>query len=53
MLTGNMITANVGREKIVGEALGIDENANLILRLPTGEMKHLSSGEANLCRIRQ
>ncbi|MBO7473264.1 MAG: biotin--[acetyl-CoA-carboxylase] ligase [Ruminococcus sp.] len=51
LLTGNMITAVVGTEKLIGEALGIDDNANLIIRLPYGEIKYLSSGEANLCRI--
>lgn len=50
-LTGHAVTANIGREKISGEAIGIDDNANLIVRLPSGEEKHLSSGEANLCRI--
>ena len=51
MLTGHRITAMVGNEQLEGEALGIDENANLIIRLPYGEIKYLSSGEANLCRI--
>ena len=51
MLTGNMITAVVGNEKLIGEALGIDDNANLIIRLPYGEIKYLSSGEANMCRL--
>lgn len=50
-LTGHIVTANIGRDKILGEAIGIDDNANLIVRLPSGEEKHLSSGEANLCRI--
>ena len=52
MLTGNIITANIGTEAIIGEALGIDDNANLIVRLPSGEIRELSSGEANLCRIK-
>ncbi len=52
MLTGNIITANVGTETIVGEALGIGDNANLIVRMPSGEIRELSSGEANLCRIK-
>ena len=51
MLTGHRITAMVGNEQLEGEALGIDENANLIIRLPYGEIKYLNSGEANLCRI--
>ena len=41
----------MGREIIVGEAIGIDNNANLIVKLMSGEEKHLSSGEASLCRI--
>ncbi len=50
-LTGNMVTANVGSKTIVGEAMGIDDNANLIVRTPDGETIHLNSGEASLCRI--
>ncbi|MBR4628440.1 MAG: biotin--[Ruminococcus sp.] len=53
LLTGNMITANVGNESITGKALGIDDNANLIIELPDGSVKHLGSGEANLCRIKK
>ena len=51
MLTGNIITANVGGNTIKGQAVGIDDNANLIVRLPDGTVSKLSSGEANLCRI--
>lgn len=51
LLTGNMITANVGSESIKGVAEGIDDNANLIVRLENGELRHIGSGEANLCRI--
>lgn len=50
-LTGNMVTANMGNKTIMGEALGIDENANLVVRTPEGEIIHLNSGEASLCRI--
>ena len=50
-LTGNMVTANVGKRSVVGEAIGVDDNANLIIRIPSGEIIHLNSGEANLCRI--
>jgi BirA family biotin operon repressor/biotin-[acetyl-CoA-carboxylase] ligase len=50
-LTGNMVTANVGNRSVVGEAIGVDDNANLIVRTPSGEVVHLNSGEANLCRI--
>ena len=51
LLTGHMITAKVGGKQIVGKAMGIDQNANLIVKLNTGELTHLSSGEANLCRL--
>lgn len=51
LLTGNTITASVGGESIKGRAVGIDDNANLMIKLDSGEIKHLSSGEANLCRI--
>lgn len=51
LLTGNMITAMVGGKQIVGKAMGIDQNANLIVKLNNGEFTYLSSGEANLCRI--
>ena len=52
LLTGHEITASVGNEKLSGFAEGIDDNVNLILRLPDGSIRHLSSGEANLCRIK-
>ncbi|MBQ8961507.1 MAG: biotin--[Ruminococcus sp.] len=52
LLTGNRITANVGARPIEGEAIGIDDSANLIVRLDSGEEVHLSSGEASLCRIK-
>lgn len=52
MLTGNEITANVGREAMTGKAVGVDEDLNLIVELPDGTVRHLSSGEANLCRVR-
>ncbi|MDD6059471.1 MAG: biotin--[acetyl-CoA-carboxylase] ligase [Ruminococcus sp.] len=51
LLTGNMITANIGGVTRTGKALGIDNNANLIVQFPNGTVKNLSSGEANLCRI--
>ena len=50
-LTGNTITANVGGETLKGMAMGIDDNANLIVKLPDGKLKKLSSGEASLCRL--
>jgi len=51
MLTGNMITANVGNETLTGKAVGIDRNANLMVEMENGIVRSLSSGEANLCRI--
>ncbi|MCM1505663.1 MAG: biotin--[acetyl-CoA-carboxylase] ligase [Ruminococcus flavefaciens] len=51
ILTGNTITANVNGSTVIAFAEGIDENANLIIKLPDGNIRHLSSGEANLCRV--
>lgn len=51
ILTGNTITANIGGNTIIAFAEGIDDNANLIIKLPDGNIKHLSSGEASLCRV--
>ncbi|MDE6834563.1 MAG: biotin--[acetyl-CoA-carboxylase] ligase [Ruminococcus sp.] len=51
ILTGNTITANIEGNTIIAFAEGIDDNANLIIKLPDGTIKHLSSGEANLCRV--
>lgn len=53
LLTGNIITANIGNEKITGRAIGIDENANLIIESENGKRRNLSSGEANLVRIKK
>lgn len=53
LLTGNYITANTGGEAVEGYAVGVDDNANLILKLSDGSEKSLVSGEANLCRIRR
>ncbi|MCM1131949.1 MAG: biotin--[acetyl-CoA-carboxylase] ligase [Ruminococcus flavefaciens] len=50
ILTGNMISANVGGESICGKALGIDDNANLIVQTDDG-IRTLASGEANLIRM--
>lgn len=52
ILTGNMISANIGNEKIIGKALGIDSNANLIVQTESG-IRTLVSGEANLIRIKE
>lgn len=51
LLTGNTVTASVGGESVKGKAIGIDDNANLMIKLDSGEIRHLSSGEASLCRI--
>lgn len=51
ILTGNTITANVNGSTVIAFAEGIDDNANLIVKLPDGTIRHLSSGEANLCRV--
>ena len=53
LLTGNMITASYGGETITGKAAGIDNNGSLILEMPDGTVKTISSGEANLCRIKK
>jgi len=53
MLTGNMITANIGSETVIGRAVGIDDNANLIIELDGGTRRNLVSGEADLCRIKK
>ena len=53
LLTGNIITANVGSESITGKAVGIDRNANLMIETENGIVRSLSSGEANLCRIKK
>lgn len=53
LLTGNHITANTGGREVEGYAVGINENANLLLKLADGSEMVLASGEANLCRIRR
>ncbi len=50
ILTGNIITADIGNRKIIGKAEGVDSNANLIVITGRG-VRMLSSGEANLLRI--
>lgn len=52
ILTGNMISANAGNQKICGKALCIDDNANLIVQTSDG-IQTLASGEANLIRIKE
>ncbi len=53
LLTGHEVTANVGGISLSGRAIGIDDNANLMILLPDGSERHLSSGEANLLRIKR
>ena len=53
LLTGNDITATVGGVVIEGHAEGIDDNANLIVKMPDGEIRHIGSGEAQLCRVKK
>lgn len=51
MLTGNIISAQSGGKTITGTAVGIDDNASIIVEMCDGSRKTFSSGEANLCRI--
>jgi len=53
MLTGHEVTAQVGGITLTGRAIGVDDNANLMILLPDGSERHLSSGEANLLRIKR
>lgn len=51
ILTGNMITANIKGVQTVGKAVGIDENANLLVELSDGIIHAVNCCEANLCRV--
>jgi len=51
LLTGNMITYNINGSSEQGFALGIDDNANLIVKDSQGNIRQLGAGEANLLRI--
>lgn len=53
LLTGNMITACPSDETITGKAIGIDDRAGLIIQLEDGSVRALTTGEANLCRIKK
>lgn len=53
ILIGNEITANINGAQISGKAVGIDDNACLIMELPDGTRKNINSGEASLCRIKK
>lgn len=46
MLTGSMVAVNTGRETITGRAVGIDENAGLVVELGDGTQRTIGSGEA-------
>ena len=45
-LIGKEVSVSVGDESFNGTAVDIDENARLIVRLPSGETRVLGSGEA-------
>lgn len=53
LLTGHIVTVNVSGEILTGKAVGIDDAAALILELPDGTKRTVSSGEACLCRIKK
>lgn len=52
-LTGKRITAVVDGKTITGSAVGIDNNANLMIEMPNGDIRYLNAGEANLCRLKR
>lgn len=49
-LTGKRITAEVEGKTIIGTAVDIDRNANLIVELSDGKIIKINAGEANLIR---
>ncbi len=53
MLTGHIITANADGSAVIGRAVGIDDNACLLIELEDGKIKTVNSGEANRCRIKE
>lgn len=53
LLTDNMITVNISGVTLKGRAVGIDNNANLVIELPDGNLRKIGSGEAELCRIKK
>lgn len=53
LLTGNMITACPSDKTLTGRAVGIDDNAGLIIELEDGSVRTINTGEANLCRIKK
>ena len=50
LLTGREVRWVQGDRELRGQALGVDEDARLLLRLPDGSLRALSSGEALLVR---
>ncbi len=51
ILTGNPITAVSGNRCISGEAVGIDDNANILIKTQSGEIIALNSGEASVRKL--
>ena len=51
-LKGKRITLNYYGEGIQGKSLGIDEDGELLLLAPNGDVKKISSGEASLLRMK-
>ena len=52
MLRDKEITLNVGNSHIIGKSIGVDATGQLLLQLPSGEVRAYSSGEASLCKDR-
>ncbi len=50
LLTGLEITFQQGRESWEGTVLGIDDDARLIVRLPSGEEKSFAAGEVSIVK---
>ena len=46
--TGRRVTATFRDERFEGEAVGVDETGNLLLRLQSGEIKILTAGDVTL-----
>lgn len=53
LLTGNIVTLNTAGKQTECRAIGIDDNANLIVELADRTVRAINSGEANLCRIKK
>ena len=46
--TGRRVTATFGEDRFEGEAVGVDEVGNLLLRLHSGELMTLTAGDVTL-----